>query len=102
MARDSPFSSTADTSNVAGRAASVNSGRYGEFGAFTAPLSADVRHLDPLGARGVRAADLRVAVAPRAPDRGDGARELRVAAAVAHQRAQVVAVRREQARVDLA
>src|SRR5512144_306205 len=102
IARACPFSSTAGTSNVAGRAASVRSGRYGEFGAFTTALSADVRHLDALGARRVLAADLRVAVAARAPDRRDGAGKLRVGAAVADQRAQVVPFGREQARVDLA
>src|SRR5690349_4489340 len=69
--------------------------------------AADVRHLDtPFFARrrggsARAAAQLRVAVAARVPDVGDRGGDACVARAVAYERAQIVARRREQAQVHL-
>src|SRR5689334_3920395 len=98
--RKAPCSSCAVTSYVDGRAASLRIGRYGASGAFTSP--ADVRHLDLRQRRRRGGAQLRVAIAAQAPQRGDGAREALVVGTLAQHRAQVVADRAEQARVHLA
>src|SRR4051794_28997562 len=67
---------------------------------------ADVVHLDPtLAAAAIgpgEAAQLRVAVAALLPDEADGRRDLGVARAAAHERAQVVAAAGEQAEKELA
>src|SRR5260221_5118588 len=64
--------------------------------------AADVAHLDLRQRRRVLRPDLRIAVGALVPDRGQIVADLRVAAATAHERTQIVTRRREQARVELA
>src|SRR5437773_8680094 len=65
-------------------------------------LASDEAHLDLVQAGGVLGAKLRVAIGPLRPDRSDRFRDLVIARAAAHERAQVVALRREEARVQRA
>src|SRR6266850_4065370 len=84
----SPRSLYASTSKVAGRAALVSWGRY---------LATDVGHLHFAQLRGLRGADLRIAITPALPDGRDLVADLVVGCAAAHQRLQVVARLGEQA-----
>src|SRR5712691_3241830 len=85
----SPRSLYASTSKVAGRAALVSCGRC---------LATDVGHLYFLGFRGGLGSNFRIAIRPSLPDRGDLASNFLVRGAAAHERLQVVARLREQAR----
>src|SRR5207248_2253280 len=94
-------------------AALVSRGRYGVFGAFMASAAdglsqraraaasaADVAHLDLRYPARRRRADLGVAVGASLPHGGDRLRDGRVVVTAAQQRAQIVALRREEARVE--
>src|SRR5207245_11591531 len=65
-------------------------------------LAANVGHLYFWGFRGGRGPDFRIAIRPPLPHRGDLVSNLLVRGAAAHQRLQVVARLREQAREERA
>src|SRR5712691_13261054 len=89
----SPRSLYASTSKVAGRAALVSCGRC---------LATDVGHLYFLGFRGGLGSNFRIAIRPSLPDRGDLVANFLVRGAAAHERLQVVARLREEAREERA
>jgi hypothetical protein len=75
----------------------------GRRGAARQPPMYDIStRLPALSGAALPRAQLRIAVGAGLPDAGDRSRDLRVARAAAHQRAQVVAARCEQAQVQLA
>src|SRR3990167_1604876 len=96
VASASPRSLIDSTSNVRGREAWVISGRL----ILRTLLAPDVGHFDLAQRGGFSGADLRIPVRAHAPDRTNRRGKCIVGRARAQQRAQVVAVGREQARVE--
>src|SRR5487761_2104346 len=105
----SPRSLIASTSKVSGRLARVISGRvcavmskpsYGANLGMPASSAADVGHFDLALCRGIRGADLGIAVIACAPHGGDRGAYLHIRFAPAQQGAKVVARSREQTGVE--